>query len=87
MYDKAKNFPARCNMEMIEFDVLDEDDNKELKTMVENHLKYTDSDVAKDILSNWDAAVKDFVKVMPSDYKAVLLKRKNQGNKEAVING
>jgi len=31
--------------------------------------------------------VKDFVKVMPSDYKAVLLKRKSQGNKEAVING
>jgi glutamate synthase (NADPH/NADH) large chain len=87
VYDKSRNFPARCNMEMIEFDVLDADDNKELKTMIENHLKYTGSDVAQTILSNWGAAVKDFVKVMPSDYKAVLLKRKNQGNKEAVING
>ena len=87
VYDKARSFPARCNMEMIEFDVLDAEDNQTLKTMIENHLKYTGSDVAKSILSNWDSAVKDFVKVMPSDYKAVLLKRKSQGNKEAVING
>ena len=87
VYDIARTFPARCNMEMIEFDVLDAEDNQALKIMIENHLKYTGSDVAKAILSNWDAAVKDFVKVMPSDYKAVLLKRKSQGTKEAVING
>lgn len=87
VYDKARTFPSRCNMEMIEFDVLDAEDNQALKAMIENHLKYTGSDVAQAILSNWDHAVKDFVKVMPSDYKAVLLKRKSQGNKEAVING
>ncbi|MFN8416849.1 MAG: glutamate synthase large subunit [Cytophagaceae bacterium] len=88
VYDKTKKFPARCNMEMIEFDTIDAEDVQTLKGLIENHFKYTKSDVAEDILKNWDKAVKDFVKVMPTDYKAVLLKRKqNQGNKEVVVNG
>lgn len=88
VYDKTKKFPARCNMEMIEFDTIDAEDIQTLRTLIENHFKYTKSDVAEAILKQWDKAVKDFVKVMPTDYKAVLLKRKqNQGNKEVVING
>jgi glutamate synthase (NADPH/NADH) large chain len=88
VFDKNKNFAARCNMEMVAFDPLEAEDVAELKRLVSNHANYTNSEVAKDILANWEQSLAHFVKVMPTDYKAVLLKRKqNQANKEVVING
>ena len=51
-------------------DVLVDEDVDELKTLIENHLKHTGSTVAKLILDDWSAAIKQFVKVMPTDYKA-----------------
>ena len=40
--------------------------------MVEKHVGYTDSTVAKRVLEDWDAALKKFVKVIPVDYKRAL---------------
>jgi glutamate synthase (NADPH/NADH) large chain len=79
-------------MEMIEFDEMDAEDYAELKRLIQNHLDYTGSAVAEGILGDWDNAIQHFIKVMPSDYKAVLLKRKELkevgiDNLEAVING
>jgi glutamate synthase (NADPH/NADH) large chain len=55
--------------------------------MIKNHYKYTGSDVAESILKNIDKEIKNFVKVMPTDYKAVLQKRKqqNQGTDKEVL--
>jgi glutamate synthase (NADPH) large chain len=41
--------------------------------------------VAERILKNWDASIKQFVKVMPKDYKAVMLKKKEQNKKKAIV--
>jgi len=89
IWDPAKNFPGRCNMEMVNFDPLEQEDIDLLRNMIKNHYKFTGSDVAETILKNFDAEVKNFVKVMPTDYKAVLLKRKNKGttDKEVLIHG
>jgi len=84
IYDQSKKFPAHCNMEMVELETLEGEDLKTLKTLIENHYNYTNSGVAKSILDNWTKASADFIKVMPTDYKAVLLSRKQQ-NKEVVI--
>ncbi len=84
VYDQSKKFPAHCNMEMVELETLDKDDLATLKGLIENHFTYTNSGVAKSILDNWAKASLDFIKVMPTDYKAVLLSRKQQ-NKEVVI--
>ncbi len=81
VYDPQKKFPARCNMEMVEFDKISDEDAASLKELIKNHRTFTGSDVAENILNNWDGALADFVKVMPTDYKAVLLKRKQQSNK------
>jgi len=35
-------------------------------------LKYTNSELAKDILNNWNNTKKDFIKVFPKDYKKAL---------------
>ena len=53
-------------------DVVDDADVLELKTLLENHVKYTDSDIAKSVLADWDASLKNFTKVMPVDYKRAL---------------
>jgi glutamate synthase (NADPH/NADH) large chain len=44
--------------------------------LIERHLKYTDSAVARRILDNWEHLVPQFVKVMPTDYKRVLQARR-----------
>ena len=43
-----------------------------IKRLLENHLKYTGSDVAKRILGDFDNELRWFVKVMPTDYRMVL---------------
>jgi glutamate synthase (NADPH/NADH) large chain len=86
IYDKSKKFPARCNMEMVELETLETEDLAILKALIEKQYKNTNSDVAKFILDNWAKESQEFVKVMPTDYKAVLLSRK-QNNKEVVTNG
>jgi glutamate synthase domain-containing protein 3 len=63
-----------------------------LKQLLENHAKYTDSTVAKTILKNFDKELDAFVKVMPKDYKKVLVevrkKMKEQGiSEEAALYG
>ena len=83
IYDKNQNFIAKCNKEMVDLDPVDKDDSIELKQQIEKHFKYTDSDVAQNILINWENEINNFIKVMPRDYKRVLLERKlKEVNKE-----
>ncbi|MBX3432002.1 MAG: glutamate synthase subunit alpha [Pirellulales bacterium] len=64
------------NLGMVELeDVVDESDVEELKTMIELHHNSTDSAVAADVLDRWDETLPQFVKIMPTDYKRVLLER------------
>jgi glutamate synthase (NADPH/NADH) large chain len=76
VWDVNKTFVKNCNMEMVMLDTLEDDDEQLLRTMIETHLKLTNSEVAAHILSYWSTAYKNFIKVMPIDYKAVLEKRK-----------
>ena len=58
-----------------------QEDVDELKLLIENHSAYTDSDVAKRILKNWGKELKAFKKVMPTDYKRVLLEQDRKETK------
>ncbi|MEJ2316527.1 MAG: glutamate synthase large subunit [Gammaproteobacteria bacterium] len=49
-----------------------------LHQLIENHLAYTGSAVAKDILDNWDEYLPRFVKVMPVEYRRALLEMQAQ---------
>jgi glutamate synthase (NADPH/NADH) large chain len=81
IYDPKKEFESKCNMDTFELEnVKINEDIMELKKLIEKHLKYTGSEIAKSILSNWKQELGFFRKVMPTDYKRVLtemnLKRK-----------
>jgi glutamate synthase domain-containing protein 2/glutamate synthase domain-containing protein 1/glutamate synthase domain-containing protein 3 len=72
--DEDGSFAGRCNMGMVGFEVLADADAIELRAMIEEHLRRTDSPVAARVLAEWGGllAAGAFVKVMPHDYKRVL---------------
>jgi glutamate synthase (NADPH/NADH) large chain len=43
-----------------------------LRQLIEQHLRYTNSEVARGILADWPTMLQRFVKVMPVDYKRAL---------------
>ncbi len=71
--DADGTFETRCNKEMVDIELLDdENDIDELKTMIENHVKYTGSGLGSNILKLWDEILPKFRKVIPRDYKRML---------------
>ena len=84
IWDPDNTFPANCNMEMVELEkVEDAEDIVELQDLIEEHARRTGSTVAAEVLDHWSTTLGQFVKVMPTDYKRVLLERK-QAEKELV---
>jgi glutamate synthase (ferredoxin) len=72
--DVAGDFPRHCNKQMVELERLEQSEEiKEVRQMIERHVQYTGSQRAKQILTLWDEMVSKFVKVIPKDYKRVLL--------------
>ncbi len=71
--DRKGNFDYYCNKGLVELEPLDDmSDINELQQMINNHLMYTKSRLAEEILVNWDLYVSKFVKVIPLEYKKVL---------------
>jgi len=76
IYDPGQRFPERCNMGLVGLEKVDaEVDKGDLYNYIQQHVEATGSNVGQNMLENWDATVKDFVKVMPHDYKRVLAER------------
>ncbi|MBA3314112.1 MAG: glutamate synthase large subunit [Planctomycetaceae bacterium] len=73
VYDPRDQLLPNCNLETVELERIETDeDEAELRDLIESHRRYTGSAVAASILDEWDDAVKRFVKVMPIDYKRAL---------------
>ncbi|MDR3507996.1 MAG: glutamate synthase-related protein, partial [Caulobacteraceae bacterium] len=47
-------------------------DSERLRILIERHLLHTGSGRARELLDNWEAALTQFVKVMPKDYRRAL---------------
>ncbi len=75
--DEAGDFATRCNTSMADIETLDEEDINTVREMIQKHADYTKSQKAAKVLANWAEMVPKFVKVMPRDYKRVLLCLKN----------
>ena len=89
--DRNGDFAANCNTQMVELETVDTDESQEdindpmqadearLKQLIANHYAYTGSELAEEILGNWDSYLTQFVKITPTDYRhalRVLKKRK-----------
>ena len=76
--DRAGDFASRCNMETLELEsMVDPEDILELRALIQRHEKATGSTLAKSLLADWDNSLGLFKKVMPTDYKRVLMADKN----------
>jgi glutamate synthase (NADPH/NADH) large chain len=65
--------PVRINTDMADLEELTDADAAQLLGLVQRHYAETGSAVAARLLADWDAALPRFGKVMPKDYKRVLL--------------
>jgi glutamate synthase (NADPH/NADH) large chain len=78
IYDVKGSFSTLCNKEMVDLDAVTEEDYSELKEMIYNHLKYTNSTVARFVLDDFENQLKNFIKVFPKDYKKALADAKHK---------
>ncbi|MDR1050655.1 MAG: hypothetical protein LBP95_06170 [Deltaproteobacteria bacterium] len=69
VYDADGFFDNHCNLEMVDLDLLDADDETELRVLVSRHAAFTGSRVAKRVLSDWGREKTRFVKVFPMEYR------------------
>ncbi len=62
----------KFNLEMVELEDLNDQDRETVKRLLVNHNDYTSSTKAAAILKDWPDSSKNFIKVMPTDYKNAL---------------
>jgi glutamate synthase (NADPH/NADH) large chain len=84
--DEEDKFKKLYNSEMIELEKIENNneralsdnllinDKERLRNLIQNHYRYTNSPKGKTILDNFDSYLPKFIKVMPTEYKKVLVK-------------
>lgn len=74
VYDPDHQLKSKCNVDVVNdlLPVESMNDVKALKGLIQNHLKYTRSEVARRILLNWEKSKSNFVKVFPKEYRRAL---------------
>ncbi len=75
IWDKEGDFDSKLNREMVSLETIDEEDAQIIKMFVENHASYTQSAIAEEVLGNWQNISKQFVKVMPNEFRKALQKK------------
>jgi len=80
--NEAGDFAKKCNRELVELEALEPEDVQKLKELVEKHYACTGSRTALRLMTDWEEALRHFVKVMPRDYKAVLLRQQQAAKEE-----
>jgi glutamate synthase domain-containing protein 3 len=72
VYDKDGMFDTRCNLEMVDLDLLTKVDEERLQALIKRHAAYTGSPRAQRLLSAWEWEKGRFLKVFPMEYRRVL---------------
>ena len=74
---------GRYNMKLVDLEqITSPEDRVEIQYLVEQHFFYTKSSVALWVLENWDTALNEFVKVIPTGYRKALERLERERKKE-----
>ncbi|KAH7855465.1 hypothetical protein Vadar_025161 [Vaccinium darrowii] len=78
--DTDATFQLRCNLELVDLDKVEEEeeDIMTLRIMIQQHQRHTNSQLAREVLADFDNLLPKFVKVFPRDYKRVLASMKEK---------
>jgi glutamate synthase domain-containing protein 3 len=76
--DEQGAFSRLCNMSMVDAERLDDGEDIDLvQRLIRRHVEYTGSTLGARVLAQWNSSVRQFVKVMPREYKRVLTAQAN----------
>jgi glutamate synthase domain-containing protein 3 len=70
--DADGTFAKRCNIAIVSFEEMDDENTAELRALVVEHERRTGSTVAARLLDDWESSLDLFVKVMPNDFRRVI---------------
>ncbi len=85
VWDRQEDFEMRCNLDTIGLEKIEpgSEEDRIVRDLVERHREYTGSTVAAKALDNWSDFLAQCIKVMPTDYKRVLMNQ--QVTEEAAV--
>jgi len=73
--DKDTTFLQHCNSENLNISGIEfEEDEMQLKQLIQNHYEATLSPLGKRILENWEIYLPKFIKVLPEEYRQALVR-------------
>ena len=82
VYDKQHSLYLNINKELVSMtEISTKQDIEKLQEILIEHYNATHSAVAKEILDNYDEALKNFKKIIPHDYQDMILRIKNLTDK------
>ena len=65
--------PAKCNPDLVKLeDLTDPDEQQFVKSLLEKHVAYTDSNLGHMLLENWEDTVSRITKVIPEAYEEMV---------------
>ncbi len=74
VWDQAGDFNLNCNLATVEIESIESaEEEQEVREMIERHHELTGSAKAKEALDSWSTFKSQCVKVMPTDFKRVLM--------------
>ncbi|MDA8746409.1 glutamate synthase-related protein, partial [Rubripirellula amarantea] len=77
--DEDGDFSLNCNLATIALEKIDSpEEEADVKELIQKHLEFTGSQQAARVLEDWSGFLAKCVKVMPIDYKRVLLEMKEK---------
>jgi len=80
IWDAAGDFNLKCNLGTVALEKVEEqEDVDELLGLIKKHHANTSSQVSEAVLNRWPEVLSEFVKVMPVDYKRVLMEQASKG--------
>jgi glutamate synthase (NADPH/NADH) large chain len=63
---------ARCNHTLVDLEEPEDEDLELVRDLVGRHVQYTESALGARVLADWAVRRRQFVKIMPRDYRRVL---------------
>ncbi|MEX2151933.1 MAG: glutamate synthase large subunit [Gemmatimonadaceae bacterium] len=81
--DASSDFATRCNHALVELaPVTEMSDVTVLKGLIERHARHTGSARARHVLAHWDDALREFVRVIPTEYLRAIRSAPEQATRQ-----
>ncbi len=72
VWDRDKSLTRKLNPEMVEACEMEHEDISSVKTLLDEHWRFTGSSLAEQLLSAWEEYESEFVKIIPPAFRQVL---------------